>query len=84
MSVDAIWIESSKGGKAAWSNRKLYIAVDDAALFLDAGNEGVEIISSGGDIYYPANSCKEDLTHKNSQLCSIHCLLGCIEKLLKN
>ena len=33
MSVDAIWIESSKGGKAAWSNRKLYIAVDDAALF---------------------------------------------------
>ena len=54
MSVDAIWIESSKGGKAAWSNRKLYIAVDAAALFLDAGNEGVEIISSGGDIYYPS------------------------------
>ncbi len=49
-----LWIENDAGGKAVWANRKLYIAIDDAMLFLDVAHEGnIEIISSDGDIYYP-------------------------------
>ncbi len=60
-----LWIENEKGGKAVWANRRLYIAIDDAMLFLDVAHEGdVEIICSGEDIYYPVYYLK---TRKQSE-----------------
>ena len=34
-----LWIENEDGGKSVWANRKLYIAIDDAMLFLDVAHE---------------------------------------------
>ena len=49
-----LWIENERGGKSVWANRKLYIAIDDAMLFLDVAHEGgIKIIADGDDIYYP-------------------------------